>query len=232
MFFIFICMIGIYKFTSPSNKVYVGQSVNITNRKHQHKCRNLNHIGLKLFNSFQKYGFENHLFELIEECSIEQLNEREIYWKKYELNKVNGDWNQVLFHELYDRGTGPRSEEVKNKISKSNMGKIISEETKLKMSKIMNGKKWSEEHKQKISHSMKGKTKTNEHKTKLKLKSIQGINNIKNKNSKPIIQFDIHMNIIKEWPSITEAKKYYKGDINACCSGKQKTSCGYVWKFK
>jgi len=54
----------------------------------------------------------------------------------------------------------------------------------------------------------------------------------KDKSNKPILQYDLQMNFIKEWPSLTEAKKYTNGDIQACCSGKQKTAGKYIWKFK
>ena len=54
----------------------------------------------------------------------------------------------------------------------------------------------------------------------------------KNKFTKSVIQYDTNMNFIKEWSSLTEAKKYIKGDIQACCSGKQKTAGGYIWEFK
>ena len=36
----------------------------------------------KIYYSLKKYGVENHEFEIIEECVIEQLNEREKYWIK------------------------------------------------------------------------------------------------------------------------------------------------------
>lgn len=29
-----------------------------------------------------------------------------------------------------------------------------------------------------------------------------------------------------------ETKKYMNGDIQACCSGKQKTAGGFIWKYK
>ena len=75
-------IIGIYKITSPSGKIYIGQSVN-WERRHQEyqrlQCKNQR----KLYNSLLKYGVEQHIFELIEECPLEQLNEREIYWGEY-----------------------------------------------------------------------------------------------------------------------------------------------------
>ena len=32
--------------------------------------------------------------------------------------------------------------------------------------------------------------------------------------------------------TVTEAKKYYKGDIPATLKGRQKQSCGFKWKYK
>ena len=72
-------MIGIYKITSPTGKIYIGQSNNIENRKKFYKrldCINQ----IKLYNSLLKYSWKQHIFEVIEECTLEQLNEREIYW--------------------------------------------------------------------------------------------------------------------------------------------------------
>ena len=48
-------MIGIYKITSPSNKIYIGQSINIERRFNSYK--NLSHCKqqIKLYNSLQKY---------------------------------------------------------------------------------------------------------------------------------------------------------------------------------
>jgi hypothetical protein len=44
-------------------------------------------------------------------------------------------------------------------------------------------------------------------------------------------------NLIKEWPSISEAylslnKKITNGCINLACKGKIKTAFGYKWKYK
>jgi hypothetical protein len=57
----------------------------------------------------------------------------------------------------------------------------------------------------------------------------------KKANSKPINQYDLNGNFIKEWPSITEASNYLKGFpqvISSCLLNINKTAYGYVWKFK
>ena len=74
-------MIGIYKITSPSNRVYIGQSINIELRWKDHKGPT--NSGSRLHNSFKKHGAENHAFEVIEECEVEKLNERERYWQDH-----------------------------------------------------------------------------------------------------------------------------------------------------
>lgn len=151
---------GIYKITSPSNKIYIGQSIDIEQRWKDYKNVKKN-IGPKIKNSLLKYGPKNHKFEIIEECSVDLLKEKEIYWKNYYLKILNNDWEQVLFCELYDRGGGPKSEYTKQKISQANKGKIFSEEHKRKIgeSKIGNqyalGFKFNQESKNKISDSKK-----------------------------------------------------------------------------
>jgi group I intron endonuclease len=76
-------MIGIYKITSPSGKVYIGQSVYIERRESAYSnlrdCKNQT----KLYNSLAKYGFSEHIFEIIEQCTIEELNTRERYWQDF-----------------------------------------------------------------------------------------------------------------------------------------------------
>lgn len=55
--------IGIYKITSPSGKIYIGQSWNIQNRFKKYK--NCNPEQIHLFRSFNKYGYNNHTFEVV-----------------------------------------------------------------------------------------------------------------------------------------------------------------------
>ena len=83
-------MIGIYKIISPSGKVYVGQSINIESRIKKYASCNCK-LQVRLYSSIKKYGWENHIFEILEECSIEELNSRERYWQdQYECIGKNG----------------------------------------------------------------------------------------------------------------------------------------------
>jgi group I intron endonuclease len=75
-------MIGIYKITSPSNRVYIGQSTDIKKRFKSYKyghCKKQR----RLYASFSKYGFNLHILEVIEICDITELNDRERYWQEH-----------------------------------------------------------------------------------------------------------------------------------------------------
>ena len=109
--------IGIYKVVSPKGKTYIGQSINIEERWRKYKKLNCKRQP-KLYNSLKRYGWEQHEFEIIEECDVSILDKQEIYWKQY-YNSINKGLNC----ELFDIGQGYRSDNVKKKISNSLKGK-------------------------------------------------------------------------------------------------------------
>jgi hypothetical protein len=59
----------IYKITSPSNKIYIGQSTIPINRKiDSYKKMELYNVGIrKIVSAIRKHKWENMLFEVIEE---------------------------------------------------------------------------------------------------------------------------------------------------------------------
>jgi group I intron endonuclease len=75
-------MIGIYKITSPSNRIYIGQSVNIEKRIKYYKY-GYSVKQRRLNASLNKYGYDNHIFEIVQECEKSELQERERYWQEY-----------------------------------------------------------------------------------------------------------------------------------------------------
>jgi hypothetical protein len=78
---------GIYKITNLQNNMcYVGQSTNIAERWKQHIKRGLGAdtpTRNKLYPIMQAVGVENFSFEIIEECTKSQLNDREDYWQDF-----------------------------------------------------------------------------------------------------------------------------------------------------
>ena len=68
-------MIGIYKIENKINgKVYIGQSIHIERRWQEH-CRPS--TSSMIANAIKEYGKENFTFEVLEECSAEELNTKE-----------------------------------------------------------------------------------------------------------------------------------------------------------
>ena len=149
---------GIYKIISPTGKTYIGQSTNINKRWRTYE-EYWTHLKQqpKLYNSLSKYGWNAHKKEIIEECLIEQLNEKEVYYKQQFIDCFG--WSKALFCNIFDSGGGPLNEDIKQKISnslignKNRLGKCHSQETKKIMSEISKGKSKSEKHKQKIKES-------------------------------------------------------------------------------
>ena len=121
----------IYKITNKiNNKIYIGQVYNKTiyDRFERHiksaskDCRSA--IGRAIY----KYGKENFVIEQIDEAnSLEELNQKEIYWIKY-----YNSTNRNIGYNLTNGGDGGNTylcksnkemEEIKHKLSEANYGK-------------------------------------------------------------------------------------------------------------
>ena len=76
--------IGIYKITNiQTEECYIGQSLDIYKRWTDHCKAGLGidtPAGNKLYKSIQEYGLENFTFELLCQCSKQQLNDKEAYF--------------------------------------------------------------------------------------------------------------------------------------------------------
>lgn len=73
-------MIGIYKITKKDNgKSYIGQSNDIERRFREHITKD----EIPIDKAISKYGSEAFTFEVLEECELSQLDEREVYWIAY-----------------------------------------------------------------------------------------------------------------------------------------------------
>lgn len=83
---------GIYKIKCiPSNKIYIGQSINVDSRLNTHlnDLKNNNHCNTEMQNDFNTYGAVNFEFKVIASCEPEVLNCLEKYYiQKYcDLNR-------------------------------------------------------------------------------------------------------------------------------------------------
>lgn len=231
-------MIGtIYKLTSPSNKCYIGQTINLVERKRTLYNPNKYYSGHRLDNAIKKYGIENFQYEIIiqiVESSKEKLREKldeleKFYIEKYD--SYNNGYNMTL------GGSGSngcfQTEESKRKISEKAKGRKGS----------MLGRHLTEEQRNKISNFAKTRTgeknsfygKTHSEEAKLKIGRA---------NSIPILQLDLNETVITEFPSAKEAarslgKPRANSEIIKVCKGyispsgkRYITALGYKWKYK
>jgi group I intron endonuclease len=215
-------MVGIYKITNPNGRIYVGQSTNIPlrwSKYHKLACKDQP----SLYNSLVKHGPKNHIFEIIDRCLESELDKKEIYW---------GEYYDVLSNK-----------HLNNRLGRG-FGSYDSEETKLKKREChlgrsnywLKGKPLTQEHCNRISKSKIGTTqnriKTRKDKGCSRTCHIEAV--IKTK-SISVLQYDINMNFIKEWPSGAVAAKELglkQSNLNNACNGKVK-SCGkFIWVKK
>ena len=154
----------IYKIVSPSNRVYIGQTISLQRRLSAYK-RNDCKGQKRLFNSFNTYGFENHIFEVIEECDDDKLNERERHYQDF-YNVLSKNGLNCKLTNTNDKKL-VHSEESLKKISESSKNRFWSDERKKQFAINRTGVKMSEETKQKISFKNKGNKHTEEYKLKM-----------------------------------------------------------------
>lgn len=205
---------GIYKWTSPSGKYYIGQAVNLKRRYNDFKNFKLTYTseGSAIDNARNKYkSIDFWKYEVLEYCEKDKLNDLEI---KY-ISELNSKDSKIGYNSTFGGdgtkgmkwGTEKQIKSLKNRRSykgenNPNFGKHLTEENKEKLRKA-HFDKMSNEHKQKIS--------------------------------KPILQYSLDNKFIKEWSSITEAAHYFGCDkslIMRVCQGKKKTAKGYHWRYK
>jgi len=222
---------GIYKITSPTNKVYIGQSIDIEKRWWNYKslcCQ----YQIRLYRSFLKYGIEKHKFEVISECEESKLNELEKYYvdlfqtfnSKYGLNLKDGGGSH-----------GKTSEETKKKIGDKNRGRIPSQNTinnLIKARKVC--KQMFEEGYRRVPWNKGQKTPKNVRERQ----SISAINRGGHKSlMKGISMFDLNGNHIKDFESSCDAglflgNKHLQANILKCCNGERNKCHNYIWKYK
>lgn len=118
-------MIGIYKIENLLNhKCYIGQSKNIEKRLNRHKNEPFNpdshSYDYPLYRAIRKYGIENFSFEVLEECLVSELNEKEIFYiKKYD-TFYNG-YNQTLGGDTTSKVEKEKIIGIINDLKRSNM---------------------------------------------------------------------------------------------------------------
>lgn len=194
-------MVGIYKITSPSGRVYIGQTRNEKARLcfyRKAKCKGQR----LLYHSILKYGWEAHKFDVIHELpkDVDKIiidNYERLYISAYReaktvmLNIADGGFGGAMPEEIRKaqsermKGRVPwnkgmkgfragikHSDEHKMKISEANKGRKPSEKELHRLRTMNIGRLNTDEQKRKNSEWQKNKKLTPEHIEKIRQKLI------------------------------------------------------------
>jgi len=233
----------IYKTINKINKkIYIG--------KDTHNDPNYLGSGVSLNMAIKKYGKENFVKEVIDNCTtLDELNIKEAYWinlfnstnKKIGYNLTNGGeggdtrkFYSKKQKELYKnkmslsmKSSEKYNDFVKNKtgISRPEHSKKLKELYASGQMKAWNiGKSPTQETREKISKSNLGKKLTQKAKNKIAKSKY-----------KAVTMHTLSGEYIKSFESIKQAAEIMgigRDSIYGCCVGKYKQGAGYVWKFE
>lgn len=202
----------IYKITNQINKkIYIGKTLETIEERWRQHIKDSKRVRIEkrpLYSAFNKYGIDNFTIEIVEECSVKEIDERERYWIEYFRSfkegynaTLGGDGRAYcdydLIYTLFKQGLNLK--EISKKLG-------YGTDTCSKALKTF------------------GITKE------------QVINNGRDKIRKSIIQLDKDTEeIIQVFPSLKAAfaslGKQSSGHIAEVCKGKRKTAYGYKWKY-
>jgi group I intron endonuclease len=249
-------MPGIYKWTSPTNRVYVGQSKDLDKRKKWYMSDGIRNAQMpKLKRSFNKYGIDNHIYDIIEHCTIEQLDEKEIHWGlfyntlEHGLNCKLGEQNSIFSESTKRKMSAARKgiplspEHQANRIISLqkywDRQAVIRDEKNRIQEEIQRNKPpfhHTPETKKRISEKTTGVPKhTKEFKSRLsEVGKKRDMTKCINKGT-PVLQYTKDGVFIKEWNNSSSAEKSlgkYGDGIRACIRGDQKSAYGFIWSPK
>lgn len=209
---------GIYKITNKNtNCVYIGQALDIrrrwaahlsvANRIKENRCLDREKKS-PIDVSLSQHGYSAFSWEIIEQCPIEQLNDREIYWINF-YNSYSKGYNATKGGQAFQRDVPEYVKYIK----------FLLKDTSLKMQEIadMTGVSY-----QIVSNINRGLSyKEKEWNTPIR--------NIK----KGVIQYDLYGQELNHFDSVTDAANYVETStthISQSCNDKG-TAKGYIWRY-
>ena len=220
----------IYRYISPSNKSYIGQTINSLQQraKNGHNYKNSTYF----YNAIQKYGFENFSWEILGEFPIEILSKKEIYYIQLYNTMVPNGYN--LRTEEQNLNYTNNNTKTKRCINKYDLqGNFIKQFDSIKDAAYDNGVK-----PEAISRCCRGITKRSGDYIYQYADSEKKVTPVSKyqKGTCPVVQYDLNMNLIAIYPSLNQAelaikKKKGANNIRLVCKGERKMAYGFIWKL-
>jgi group I intron endonuclease len=231
---------GIYKITHiESGRTYVGQSENINRRLNAHKNWFKNPtriINRHLYNYAKMYSIDSFVFEIIEYCEIELLDEKELHW--YEIYKEN-TFN-VRPEPVSNRGL-IRSQEDCNINSQRRKEYYSNPENLAKHKEVMKKRSANQKWIEGVNEAAKKRAADPEWRRKQKeaVNDPERINKAKINNfikgySNCVAMLDRQGNTLDYFLNVQDASRAIgkqRGNISTCLSGKIPSAYGYKWKY-
>jgi group I intron endonuclease len=229
----------IYKITNKiNNKIYIGQTIHsIHSRflKHKTIARVKNSDYKAIHKAINKYGEDNFLLELVEEChSMEELNNKETeYIKQFNslspngYNLCTGGFNKIPSPETIQKIKDTRKRRAITRIHmKTGERRTYNSITEAIEEGFTNSS---------ITYCLSKKHK--HHAGYYWIYAENELEIIKTKNDlrkRPIIQLDKDGNTVNMFESISAAEKlgFDHSKIILCCQNKRNTHKHYIWKYK
>lgn len=211
----------IYKITNDINgKVYIGKTEFTIEKRFNEHCRDAykpHEEQRPLYRAMRKYGINHFHIETIEECSSDEVSQREIYWIEYYGSYSDG-YNATL------GGDG------KTYIDAETLLQLWEEGKGLKQIREITGHDL-----EMISKKLQEKGVSQNEITKRGLQSI----------SKKVLMLDKHNQVVNTFDSTRAAARYlidmlnkpskleggYSTHISEVCRGIRKTCLGYKWRY-
>ena len=217
----------IYKYTSPSGKSYIGQTVNSLEKRAR-----ANGIGYKpcpiFYRAIQKYGFQNFSCEIlktIKNDSLEEIGKELNYWEQYYIKMYN-----TMSPNGYNVRAGGYSKAIFADDSLAHLSgsshpswrQDLDEEKIIKM--YQDGKTL-----QAIAEEL------DEPKETIK-RHLQDKGVLREKKyNQPVVKLDKNGNIIGRWNSASEAEREEgagQNTIGRCCRERRRPYKWYTYRFE
>jgi group I intron endonuclease len=231
---------GIYKIVHiESGKTYIGQSDDLERRLNAHKNWFMNPkriINRHLYNYAKKYPIDAFSFEIVEQCDINVLDEKEAHWcSTYKDNTFN-----VRLDPVTNRGV-KRTDEFCAMNSEIQKKRFSDPDNLAKHREMIKQRSLNPKWIKGVNDAAKKRAADPEWRRKQK-EIVNGqeradqikIKNFNNGYSNCVAMLDRDGNMLDYFLNVQDASRSInkgRGNISSCLTGKLGTAYGYKWKY-
>lgn len=226
-------MYCIYKVTNKiDGKVYIGKTNNLPKRKNEH-YNDARRIHL-FSRALHKYGKDNFTWEVVEHSlkTLEEANDRERYWIKECRSYFR--WKNSNGYNMTEGGDGGSCWNIKKIAAYDKRGKLLAVFESVTEAAEFYGISGTTS----ISRACDNTEMTCNGMMFVSFDDVPKPEiepfHRESKRKVPIYQLDLNGNIVKQYPSITEAcqAEFRRSGILGCANGRYKQSDGFIWRYE